>query len=107
MHIRSWLTWSTKKFSLKPKPDPEKFPDTGPDLCKLTRADFEARAENIKSGTILAKHIAHLKHSVTGRPTSPLDIDCKIFENEGEPEGMYIEIRSDNQPFIFLYNCVN
>lgn len=82
IHIRSWLNWSTKKFSLTPSPDPEKFPKTGEELCEFSRADFEKCAGNARSGKLLAKHIAHLKHSVTGRASSPLNTDCKIDEEE-------------------------
>ncbi|KAI4462747.1 ets [Holotrichia oblita] len=81
-HIRAWLNWSTNKFSLKPAPDPTKFPASGIELCNLTRADFEKCADNTRSGKLLAKHIAHLKHSVTGRASSPLKEDCKIEEDE-------------------------
>ncbi|GJQ64878.1 hypothetical protein Trydic_g7052 [Trypoxylus dichotomus] len=81
-HIRSWLRWSTKKFSLSPTPNLEKFPKSGLDLCKLTRADFEKCAESLRSGKLLAKHIAHLKHCVTGRASSPLNTDCKIEEDD-------------------------
>lgn len=49
-HIKSWLKWSTRKFSLQPKPDPEKFPKTGSEICDLTRTDFESIAESSRSG---------------------------------------------------------
>lgn len=77
-HIKSWLEWSTKKFSLTPPPDAEKFPKTGNELCDLSRAEFEEKTGNSRNGTLLAKHIAHLRHSVTGRASSPLNVDCKI-----------------------------
>lgn len=86
-HIKSWLTWCSEKFLLNPKPEASKFPDTGLDLCKLSTAEFEVRADNKRCGLILAKHLAHLKHSVTGRPSSPLGIDCDIFRDEKDQPG--------------------
>ncbi|CAH1173692.1 unnamed protein product [Phaedon cochleariae] len=85
-HIKSWLGWITRKFSLHPKPDPEKFPGTGAEICDLSRTDFEVKAGNARSGTILAKYIAHLRHSVTGRSSSPLDVECKEFGDDTDDE---------------------
>ncbi|EFA01591.1 DNA-binding protein D-ETS-6 [Tribolium castaneum] len=85
-HIKSWLSWCSRKFSLNPKPDFEKFPTTGKELCELTRTDFETKAGCERTGTILAKHIAHLRHSVTGRSTSPLNVECKVFEDDDDDE---------------------
>lgn len=90
-HIKSWLEWSTKKFSLSPSPDPEIFPKTGIELCELTRAEFESKAGNSRNGTLLAKHIAHLRHSVTGRASSPLNVDCKI-ENVEEKGNSFFKL---------------
>ncbi|XP_018327374.1 uncharacterized protein LOC108738451 [Agrilus planipennis] len=83
-HIRSWLKWATKKFSLYPSPDPKKFPDAGQDLCKLNISDFEAIAGNKRNAILLAKHIAHLRHSVTGRASSPLNSACKVDDDNDE-----------------------
>lgn len=83
-HIKSWLAWCAKKFSLQPAPDPEKFPSTGAVLCNLSTNEFEKMAECPRTGMILAKYIAHLRHSVTGRASSPLNVQCKVFE---EPKG--------------------
>ncbi|XP_023311174.1 DNA-binding protein D-ETS-6 isoform X2 [Anoplophora glabripennis] len=85
-HIKSWLEWSSRKFSLQPKPDPEKFPKTGAEICDLSRTEFETRAECSRSGTILAKYIAHLRHSVSGRSSSPLNVECKEYEDDTDDE---------------------
>ncbi|KAG5887750.1 hypothetical protein JTB14_016102 [Gonioctena quinquepunctata] len=85
-HIKSWLDWCTRKFSLHPKPDPEKFPGTGGEICDLSRTDFEVKAGSTRSGTILAKYIAHLRHSVTGRSSSPLNVECKEFEDDTDED---------------------
>lgn len=98
-HIKSWLKWSSKKFSLSPTPEVKKFPDSGTELCKLSRADFEKIAGNSRNGTLLAKHIAHLRHSVTGRASSPLNVNCKIEDDDDKgvyKNGCYINNFSIN-----------
>ncbi|XP_030767242.1 uncharacterized protein LOC115890999 [Sitophilus oryzae] len=88
-HIQSWLRWCSKTFSLKPPPDHEKFPQTGSELCELTRIQLEERSDQ-RTGTILAKYIAFLRHSVSGRSSSPLNVECKVFDkfdtDKDEPE---------------------
>lgn len=84
VHINSWLNWCARKFSIQPKPDPEKFPTSGSKLCELTRNDFEIATNCRRIGTILAKHIAYLRHSVSGRASSPLNVECKEFDDEND-----------------------
>nr|CAH7722936.1 unnamed protein product [Callosobruchus chinensis] len=80
IHIKSWLAWIAKKFSLHPVPDPDRFPKSGTEICDLTTAEFEDRSLSSRSGLILAKYIAHLRHSVTGKASNLLQIHCKEFE---------------------------
>ena len=65
----AWLNWMCSKFSLE-NLNPEKFPSSGLDLCKLSRDDFSELTGNSKSGQILATHLAYLR----GEPE--LDISC-------------------------------
>lgn len=76
------MNWCSEKFSLAPAPDSKKFPSNGLQLCDLPVADFESRAGNERSGRLLAKHLAHLRHSSTGRATSPLNIECKVEQGD-------------------------
>ncbi|CAG9858585.1 unnamed protein product [Phyllotreta striolata] len=85
-HIKSWLEWCTRKFSLHPKPDPENFPQSGSEICNLTGNDFEEKTNSSRTGKILAKHIAYLRHSVTGRASSPLNVECKEFEDDTDED---------------------
>uniref|UniRef100_A0A1B0GGW3 Uncharacterized protein n=2 Tax=Lutzomyia longipalpis TaxID=7200 RepID=A0A1B0GGW3_LUTLO len=71
-HIESWLEWTTREFQIDPPPQSARFPTTGQELVNLTRADFWVCAGSKQGGNILAKHIAHLIHSSTGRSQSPL-----------------------------------
>lgn len=70
--IKSWLNWSTKEFSIEPSPDHSKFPDSGNELVKMTRADFWVCAGSKRGGNLLAKHMAYLLYRATGRSHSPL-----------------------------------
>lgn len=81
-HVKSWLKWSARQFSLNPEPDPEKFPSSGAELLELSRAEFETKAESRRSGRLLAVHLAHLRHSVTGRSTSPMDEHVGLDDEE-------------------------
>ncbi|KAF5294015.1 hypothetical protein FQA39_LY13569 [Lamprigera yunnana] len=81
-HIKAWLEWAAKKFGLSQIPDASKFPNSGDEICKLTVSEFETLAGAPRAGALLAKHIAHLRHSVTGRASSPLNIDAKISDDE-------------------------
>jgi hypothetical protein len=85
-HVRSWLKWSTRQFSLNPEPDADKFPTSGAELLELSRAEFEAKAGSSRAGRLLAIHLAHLRHSVTGRSSSPLHdhVDLDDEEEQGK-----------------------
>jgi hypothetical protein len=85
-HVRSWLKWSTRQFSLNPEPDADKFPTSGAELLELSRAEFEAKAGSSRAGRLLAIHLAHLRHSATGRSSSPLHdhVDLDDEEEQGE-----------------------
>ncbi|EEB14762.1 conserved hypothetical protein [Pediculus humanus corporis] len=72
-HVSQWLNWTTKKFRLNPKPDCDKFPKTGVELCELTKSDFEKITGDQRSGELLAVHLAHLRHSATGHTSSSLN----------------------------------
>ncbi|GAB0093409.1 hypothetical protein DMENIID0001_085040 [Sergentomyia squamirostris] len=74
-HIESWLEWTTREFEIDPPPQPARFPTVGQELVTLTRADFWVCAGSKRGGNLLAKHIAHLIHSATGRSQSPLLCD--------------------------------
>ncbi|KAL0267067.1 UNVERIFIED_CONTAM: hypothetical protein PYX00_009434 [Menopon gallinae] len=84
-HITQWLEWTTKKFSLNPKPDVSKFPKTGSALCELTKAELEKLTGDERSGQLLAVHLAHLRHSATGRTSSVLQEKIKFQINMEDP----------------------
>lgn len=71
-NIDSWLAWTTKKFNIEPAPMIARFPTTGAELVKMSRAEFWVCAGSKNGGNTLSMHIAHLIHSATGRCTSPM-----------------------------------
>lgn len=101
-HIESWLEWTTREFQIDPPPQTVRFPTTGQELVSLSRADFWVCAGSKLGGNLLAKHIAHLIQSSTGRSQSPLLSDedpgeypicfaqnnCKGYESLGQSQGL-------------------
>ncbi|KAI9584156.1 DNA-binding protein D-ETS-6 [Glossina fuscipes] len=79
-HIASWVTWMTKQFNLHPAPDILRFPTSGAELCKMSRAEFWVCAGSREGGVVFAKHIAFTLHSITGRESSPM-----LNDNEPNP----------------------
>src|ERR1700744_4881373 len=74
-NIKTWIAWVTKEFNLQPPPDFNRFPSNGQELVEFTRADFWVCAGSKYGGNTLAKHLAYLQHTATGRCTSPLNND--------------------------------
>lgn len=74
-NIKTWIAWVTKEFKLQPPPDYNRFPSNGTELVEFTRADFWVCAGSKYGGNTLAKHLAYLQHTATGRCTSPLNND--------------------------------
>lgn len=74
-NIKTWIAWVTKEFKLQPTPDYKRFPSNGTELVEFTRADFWVCAGSKIGGNTLAKHLAYLQHTATGRCTSPLNND--------------------------------
>lgn len=74
-NIKTWIAWVTKEFKLQPTPDYKRFPSDGKELVELNRADFWVCAGSKLGGNTLAKHLAYLQHTATGRCTSPLNND--------------------------------
>jgi hypothetical protein len=81
-HVAQWLQWVSKQFSLPPL-SPEDFPKTGQELCALSKSQLLALA-GPRAGSVLAAHLANLKHSVTGRSPSPLG-DIRLDIEHSEP----------------------
>lgn len=65
-HIEQWLNWATKQFKIDPALQKEKFPETGAEICKMTKADFWVCAGTKYGAEKLAKYLAHSLYKVTG-----------------------------------------
>lgn len=71
-HIQSWIKWLSKKFEIYPPLEPVRFPGSGADLAKFTKADFWVCAGSKAGGDALAKHFAHLRQIGGGVEDSTL-----------------------------------
>lgn len=76
-HIRSWLKWISKKFSIEPPLSSLRFPKHGNELVKLSKAEFWVCAGSKEAGNILAKYIAHIVQNATG-----VNMDSLLDEND-------------------------
>lgn len=70
-HVSAWLKWCSNHLELWPLPRPEDFPDSGRELCSLSRLEFNRRSRNKRSGRLLLLHLSLLRQPVTGTPPSP------------------------------------
>lgn len=76
-HIKSWLKWMSKKFSIEPSLSSLRFPKRGSELVKLSKAEFWVCAGSKEAGNTLAKYIAHIVQNATG-----IDMNHLLDEND-------------------------
>lgn len=65
-HIKQWLAWASRKFKIDPPAQLDRFPETGKELCDMSKAEFWVCAGSKYGGDTLAKHIAHLIYCISG-----------------------------------------
>lgn len=65
-HVSTWLLWVSKNFHIFPPIEPARFPDTGQEIARFSKADFWVCAGSKAGGSALARHFAHLLHTGTG-----------------------------------------
>lgn len=63
-HIETWIKWATKQFQIKPEPDPARFPKTGDELTKFTKADWWMTCGSIEGGKSLVQHFKYLMETI-------------------------------------------
>ncbi|XP_063697456.1 DNA-binding protein D-ETS-6 [Culicoides brevitarsis] len=66
-HIEQWLAWATKEFKIDPALQKEKFPESGKELCAMTKADFWVCAGTKYGAEKLAKYLTNSLYKVTGK----------------------------------------
>ncbi|XP_001844046.2 DNA-binding protein D-ETS-6 [Culex quinquefasciatus] len=79
-HIQSWVRWLSKKFQIFPPLEPVRFPTSGADLAKFTKADFWVCAGSKAGGNALARHYAHLRQIGSG------GVEDSTLANDVDPE---------------------
>lgn len=52
-----------------------RFPNTGAELVKMSRAEFWVCAGSKTGGNTLSNHISHMIYNTTGRCISPMEND--------------------------------
>lgn len=80
-HIHSWINWLSKKYEIFPPLEPVRFPTSGTDLAKFTKADFWVCAGSKAGGDILARFYAHHRQIGSGG-----GIEDSTLANDVDPE---------------------
>ncbi|XP_049536981.1 DNA-binding protein D-ETS-6-like [Anopheles darlingi] len=78
-HVSTWLLWVSKNFHIFPPIEPARFPDSGQEIARFSKADFWVCAGSKAGGSALARHFAHLLHTGTG-------IEDRQLSSNTEPE---------------------
>ncbi|XP_011881678.1 PREDICTED: DNA-binding protein D-ETS-6-like isoform X2 [Vollenhovia emeryi] len=76
-HINEWISWCGRTFAIRPGSIATILPSTGKELLRLTPQDW--RDIGGTAGSILARHLAHLRFQATGVYTPGL-----LQENEND-----------------------
>lgn len=63
-HIETWIKWAAKQFNIEPQPDPARFPKTGNELVKFSKADFYMTCGSLKGGKSLMQHYKYLMERI-------------------------------------------
>lgn len=65
-HIEKWVQWSSQMFNIKPPLDVSRFPKTGGEMAKFTKADFYISCASFEGGKSVAQHFKYMMESVGG-----------------------------------------
>lgn len=76
-HVKEWLAWCTREFSITPAPECNKLPDNGKELINVSIDKWK----KISGGKILARHLGYLRLQATGVYTADLIQEQKINGN--------------------------
>lgn len=83
-HIETWVKWCAKNFSINnPKPDPKRFPKTGVELAKFTKADFYMTCGSLEGGKCIMQNFKY------------------FMENIGKENDLEESLKSDEEPSKF------
>lgn len=74
-HIEIWTKWLSNQFKIKPPLDPSRFPKTGNELAKFTKADFYVSCASFEGGKSVAQHFKYMMESIGGKCDETLDSD--------------------------------
>lgn len=100
-HVRSWLSWSTRQWKLRPPPDSSLFPEDGVSLCALRGIELKAAAGSPRAARLLRRHLKLLRHSATGRPLSPDSTDASDSDTDDQ------DISTTKGELYLLVNHIN
>lgn len=91
-HIATWVKWCAKNFSIHPKPDPKRFPKTGAELAKYTKADFIMTCGSLDGGKLVMQNYKYFMERI-GREN---DLE-ESLRSEEEPRELKIILNCDEK----------
>lgn len=74
-HIENWTKWLSNQFKIKPPLDPSRFPKSGDELAKFTKADFYVSCASFEGGKSVAQHFKYMIERIGGKCDDTLDTD--------------------------------
>ncbi|XP_070494974.1 DNA-binding protein D-ETS-6-like [Chironomus tepperi] len=58
--IQKWTEWASKNFDIKPPLDASRFPKTGDELAKFSKADFYIVCGSFEGGKLVVEHYKYM-----------------------------------------------
>ncbi|KAG5676032.1 hypothetical protein PVAND_005887 [Polypedilum vanderplanki] len=63
-HIETWVKWASDQFEIKPPLDVSRFPKSGAELAKFTKADFFIICGSFEGGRMVMDHFKYMMENV-------------------------------------------
>lgn len=85
-HIETWAKWCTSQFKVKPPLDPSRFPKSGEELAKFSKADFYISCASFEGGRQVGLHFKYLMENIGGK------FDETLNSNEDPSKQIFLTI---------------
>jgi hypothetical protein len=63
-HIEMWIKWASNQFDIKPPLDASRFPKSGAELVKFSKAEFFIVCGSFSHGKMVVEHFRYLMENV-------------------------------------------
>lgn len=96
--VQKWVEWASKNFNINPPLDGSRFPKSGEELAKFTKADFYIICGSFDGGKMVAEHFKYMMGVVSEK------VDATLLSDEDPSECFMIfrHIMKINKFLIFM-----